>query len=164
MIIAVASDMVGAEAPLHLGAIGIIIALVAALRLQRTACRKAVLRTLEACVATQPAVHATAKLIPHGPLGHGTLAHVGAVDVAVGALQVALALAIVAGVAFIEEILGLLLGLVRLSLRAIRFLVPAPPCRPPETKPHAPGNIGLPSSAYPGGSVADRGPPVLFAQ
>lgn len=153
-LVAVASDLSADEAPLHVLTLGAVIAMVVVARL-RLAPSSDLLRILKACVLIQPALHAAAKLVPHGQVEHGVGQQIGQADIAVTLNQVVVATAIVGVASLVEQVVAAVVGVIRVTwngLRPARITEPVPAVRP------APSPELL-TNRYRPGVIARRGPP-----
>lgn len=145
----------------HVATLGFVALLVAMVRVWMAGRDRGLLPLVSACVVAQPAVHAAAKLIPHGSLTHAPVGGVGHVDLAVTLIQVVLAVAIVGVVSFAEQIVTVLVAAFGGGWARVLGYVPhrAPePCR--VRRAVRPGQL---SSQYRPGVVPTRGPPSLLA-
>lgn len=155
--VAVFSDVVAGEPPLHVGTLGAVVAVVAGLRVRLGGRHRGLLQFVCAGVTAQPVLHAAVKLVPHGPLRHGQGSEIGRADLAVTVTQVALVVAVVAAICLTDRLVVAVGGVVRaLWLRLL--LRPAHP---------APGVVlrrPAPAPARPRrllgrGTTVKRGPP-----
>jgi hypothetical protein len=155
----VAVDLLAGEAPLHAATLGAVAAAVALLRVRLVDRRRRLLQFVSGCIVAQPALHLSAKLLPHHSIEHGVDHAVGPADLFVIGTQLTAAVGIAAVVSFAEQI-------VELSARAARrfsVLITA--------RVRVVGSITLRfrftparqllTFRYRPGSIPRRGPPVL---
>ena len=157
VVVAVVSDLAAGGAALHVATLGLVIGAMAMLRLRMTGRARGLLQFLSAGVVAQPAIHAAAKLVPHGPLHHGVGPDIGPADLAVTGTQLVVALLIVALVSCAEQIAALICGVIRVGGRWIRLEAPSPDERA-RTVRRTPVRAQL-SSRYRPIAMRKRGPP-----
>lgn len=157
VVVAVFSDLAAGEAPLHVATLGVVTALVAALRLRLAGRHRGLLQFVSGTIVAQPAVHTAAKLVPHGPMEHGLGHQLIHADVLATATQMVVALLIVAAVSFAEQIVTAVAGVVRVVRIRIWIHVPKTRARTSRVR-RAPARERL-TSRYRPGAIPRRGPP-----
>jgi hypothetical protein len=125
---AVAFDVLADEHPTHTLSLGIVAAVVAALRLHLAGRHENVLAPVAGALVAQPALHATTKLGGgHEALGGNGLLHVLAADGPGASTQIAVTVVVVVAVAASVRFTELL---VRVLSRPVRLLTVGPPVAP----------------------------------
>lgn len=155
---AVAFDLIAGEDRLHTATLGVIALTAALLRIGLRGRHQHLLRFVSGSVVVQPALHFSAKLMPHHPLEHGVGDDVGPADLAVIGTQVTVALAIVIAVAFTEQLVVLATGAVRIWRVLVQVYIPDVEPRRQHAR-RAPSSPLL-TSRYRPGSIPRRGPPL----
>lgn len=147
VVAAVGADVVAGNQAIRVAAVGAAASVVGLLRMASTARRRAHVAVLGGVVVSQPALHATANLIPYSA-GHPLT------DWLAGASQLLLAVLIVAGSVVGERLFRLGSGLWRVATR-IRFDLPPTTvdvAQVTNDTPRAHGGTGT-------GPISRRGPP-----
>ncbi len=128
VVAAVGLDVLADEHPTHTVSLGIVAAVVAALRLHLAGRHETVLAPVAAALVAQPALHATSKLGGghHGVGGDGLL-HVVTADGPGTAMQVAVSAVVVVAVALSARFTELLAHVLS---RPVRLLLMGPPAAP----------------------------------
>lgn len=125
---AVAFDVLADEHPTHTLSLGIVAAVVAALRLRLGGRHENVLAPVAGALVAQPALHATTKLGgAHDAVGGDGFLHVLASDGPGASMQIAVTAVVVVAVAASVRLTELL---VRVLSRPVRLLVVGPPVAP----------------------------------
>jgi hypothetical protein len=125
---AVALDVLADEHPTHTASLGIVAAVVAALRLYQAGRHENVLAPVAGALVAQPALHATTKLGgSHEVVGGDGLMHVVTADGPGMSMQIAVSAVIVVAVAASARFTELL---VRMLSRPVRLLTVGPPVAP----------------------------------
>jgi hypothetical protein len=125
---AVALDVLADEHPTHTASLGIVAAVVAALRLYLAGRHENVLAAVAGALVAQPALHATTKLGgSHDVVGGDGLMHVVTADGPGTSMQIAVSAVIVVAVAASVRFTELL---VRVLSRPVRLLTLGPPVAP----------------------------------
>lgn len=159
--VTVVTDAAAGESAWHVATLGLVALLVAVVRWRMAGRDRGLSQLVSACVVAQPAVHAAAKLVPHGTLEHAPAGGVGHVDVAVTVIQLAVAVAIVGVVSFAERIVAVLVAAFGRGWARVRGY--APHLVPDRSRVRrAPRSKRL-SSQYRPGVVPTRGPPARLA-
>lgn len=156
-----ATDAAAGESAWHVATLGLIALIVAVVRVWMAGRDRGLLPLVSACIVAQPAVHAAAKLIPHGPLEHAVAGGIGYIDVAVTLIQIVLAIAIVAVVSFAEQIVAVLIA--AFGRGWSRVLGYSPHRTPNRSRVRRAPRSGQLSSQYRPGVVPTRGPPSRLA-
>lgn len=104
-VVAVGSDVIARSDPTHTAALGLVAALIGALRLRLRGRGRTLTAAATAAFLAQPVLHATTKLLLTVPLGHGhePLSHVFG-EAPGAAVQVLVAAAIVMAVVAVESL------------------------------------------------------------
>jgi hypothetical protein len=124
---AVALDVLAEEHPTHTLGLGIVAAVVAALRLYLAGRHETVLAPVAGALVAQPALHATTKIGEYGAVGGDGLMHVVAADGPGTLMQIAVSAVVVVAVAASARFAELL---VRVLSRPVRLLTVGPPVAP----------------------------------
>jgi hypothetical protein len=124
-----ATDAAAGGSMWHVATLGLVAAVVAGIRLRLAGRDRGLLQVVSGVVVAQPAIHAAAKLVPHGWLDHGPADGVGTVDVLATLVQVTIAATIVGAVTFAEHLVGLVSAVFgRTGLSGAAYLPhPVPP-------------------------------------
>ncbi|GEL17327.1 hypothetical protein [Pseudonocardia asaccharolytica] len=130
---AVTMDVLGREHPSHTAALGLVAAVVAALRVGLAGRGEGLVSAVSGALVAQPALHATSAFAgpaaPAGPHDHGDLLHVLASDGPVTAMQVLAPALLVLAVVFGARLGELVLGALRRPLRRLTSPPPEVPRR-----------------------------------
>jgi len=159
VVATVTFDLLAGEAPLHAVTLGAVAAAVALLRVRLGDRRRRLLQFVSGCIVAQPALHFSAKLIPHDPIEHGVGHAVGAADLFVIGTQITAALAIAAVISFAEQ-------LIEVSARAahrfyVLITVHVKAVGRTKLRPRFIPARQLLTCRYRPGSIPRRGPPVV---
>ena len=155
--IAVFSDFVAGEPPVHVLTLGVVVGMVAALRVRLDGRHRGLLQFVCAALTAQPVLHAAAKLVPHGPLRHGNGSEIGRADLAVTVTQVGLVVAVVAAICTMERVVVAIGGVVRVCWLRLMLRRPQPAAGVVPRRP-APAPV-RPRRLLGRGAVVKRGPP-----
>lgn len=161
VLLAAASDLAVGGVPVHIATLGVVIAMVSAVRLHLAGSRRGLLSVVSGCVVAQPALRICGETVPHSLAGPGIGWQIGHVDLVVTVIQLTVALAIVTTVSFTEQIVAGVSGIVRVD--RLRIRPPAPQTRVSLSRVRrapAPGRL---TSRYCPGVIARRGPPRRLA-
>ena len=161
VIATVVADALAGQPQWHVATIGAIATVVAVLRVRMTGDCRRLHQLVSGVVVAQPAVHAAAKLVPHGPVDQDLLHQLVHGDVFVLIAQMIIASAFVAVVSFSEQFVRAVLGVVRVARVRIR-VVESPTQEPTPSVRRAPEHARL-DRRYRPGVIARRGPPHRFA-
>lgn len=157
VLIEVFSDGVAGEPRLHVATLGMVVAAVVGVRVSLGGRHRRLSQLIAACITAQPVLHALIKLVPHGPLRHGSGFEIGLADVAVVVTQVVLVVAVVAAICLTEHVVVALTGVVRACW--VRIVLVPPPPAPPAILRRAVAAPGRPRSLLGRGPAVERGPP-----
>lgn len=158
-VLAAVSDLTAGESPLHAVTLASVVAAVVAVRVLVAGHLRRMLQLATAILTVQPALHAAAKIVPHGALSHGSHDAIGGADLAVAGLQIVLAAVVVAALCLTEQLVAVICTVVRVCWLVLR--VPANPER---------DDVGRPDPAparrwvvFVEQVIARRGPPRVVA-
>lgn len=155
--IAVFSDLVAGEPPLHVVTLGAVVAVVAGVRVHLGGRHRGLLQFVCAGVAAQPVLHAAVKLVPHGPLRHGHGSEIGRADLAVTITQVVLVVAVVAAICLAEQLVVAVGGVVRACW--LRLMLRRPHPAPGVVRRRPASAPARPRRLLGRGTTVKRGPP-----
>lgn len=155
--IAVFSDLVAGEPPLHVVTLGAVVAVVAGVRVQLGGRHRGLLQFVCAGVAAQPVLHAAVKLVPHGPLRHGHGNEIGRADLAVTITQVVLVVVVVAAICLAEQLVVAVGGVVRACW--LRLMLRRPHPAPGVVRRRPASAPARPRRLLGRGTTVKRGPP-----
>ncbi|MHA6781732.1 hypothetical protein ACVGOW_12170 [Pseudonocardia saturnea] len=157
VLVAVFSDVVAGEPPLHVASLGAVVAGVAVLRVRLGGRHRRPLLFICACIIAQPVLHAVMKLLPHGGLRHGHGTEIGRADLVLTSTQVAVVIAVVAAICLAERLVVAVTGVVRACW--VRLLLQGPPSAPTVLRRRPTQAAGRPRLLHGRGTVVKRGPP-----
>lgn len=153
------SDATEDGVPLHVATALLIAAVTALVRSSLGDRHHRVLRFVSGIVALQPALHLSAKVLPHEPFEHGTGHALGPADLFLLVVHVTMALAIVVAISSADQVGELLSGALRVWRVLVAVLVPQSGTSRPPVR-FAPASPLL-TSRYRPGSIPRRGPPAV---
>lgn len=159
--VAVASDLAVGGLPVHVATLGVVVAMVTALRWRMVGRHRGLLQIVSGCVMAQPALRVAAEHVSHGLAGPGVGLQIGHTDLVVTLVQLTVALAIGGTVSFAEQIVAAVTGIVRVYRFRIRSHVRQPGAAASQVR-RAPAGERL-TSRYRPGAIPRRGPPRRFA-
>ena len=156
IIVTVVADLLAGEAQWHVVTVGAVAALVAALRIRMAGACRRLHQLVSGVIVAQPAVHAAAKLVPHGQIGQDLIDQLVHGDVFVTGTQLIVASTFVAMVSFSEHIVRAVVGVVGVAW--IWIAVSEPPTKAKFRVRRAPAHAQM-TSRYRPGMIPRRGPP-----
>lgn len=160
VVVTVVSDLAAGEGALHAVTLGLVTAAVAMLRVHLAGRDRGLLQFLSGCIVAQPALHAAANLVPHGPLDHGAGNQVGTADLAVTGTQLTVAVVVVVAVSFAQQLVTMLCTVIRTCW--IRIVLCVPHAGPGVASGRRTPVRALLSSRYRPIAMRKRGPPRAY--